>query len=132
MTHLKILHEAFIDQARRPLSFGKLPIIPLPGGAAIIPIDRWETIDSPKRLHKSYKFISNELRNTFVIELFKYETDVGHNAMIAIDEYKVTLDVYTKDISQITELDKEYAKYADVLFKDVVYNAIIKNELQSI
>ena len=59
MTHLKRLHESFIDKARRPMSFGKLPIAPLASGAAIIPVDRWETVDSPKRLHKAYKFISN-------------------------------------------------------------------------
>ena len=129
MTHLKRLHESFIDKARRPMSFGKLPIVPLASGAAIIPVDRWETVDSPKRLHKAYKFISSELRNAFVEGLFDYEKKVGHNAKLTIEEYKVTLDVYTKDIDQITELDKEYAQYADVLFKDIVYNVAVENEL---
>lgn len=129
MTHLKRLHESFIDKARRPMSFGKLPIVPLASGAAIIPVDRWETVDSPKRLHKAYKFISSELRNAFVEGLFDYEKKVGHNAKLTIEEYKVTLDVYTKDIDQITELDKEYAQYADVLFKDIVYNVTVENEL---
>jgi len=129
MTHLKRLHESFIDKARRPMSFGKLPIAPLASGAAIIPVDRWETVDSPKRLHKAYKFISNELRNAFVEGLFDYEKKVGHNAKLTVEEHKVTLDVYTKDIDQITELDKEYAQYADVLFKDIVYNAAVENEL---
>jgi pterin-4a-carbinolamine dehydratase len=129
MNHLKRLHESFIDKARRPMSFGKLPIAPLASGAAIIPVDRWETVDSPKRLHKAYKFISNELRNAFVEGLFDYEKKVGHNAKLVVEEYKVTLDVYTKDIDQITELDKEYTQYADVLFKDIVYNAAVENEL---
>ena len=129
MTHLKRLHESFIDKARRPMSFGKLPIVPLASGAAIIPVDRWETVDSPKRLHKAYKFISSELRNAFVEGLFDYEKKVGHNAKLTIEEYKVTLDVYTKDIDQITELDKESAQYADVLFKDIVYNVAVENEL---
>lgn len=129
MTHLKRLHESYIDKARRPMAFGKLPIAPLASGVAIIPVDRWETVDSPKRLHKAYKFISNNLRNAFVEGLFDYEKKIGHNAKITVEEYKVTLDVYTKDIDQITELDKEYAQYADVLFKDTVYNAAIENEL---
>lgn len=129
MTHLKRLHESFIDKARRPMSFGKLPIAPLASGAAIIPVDRWEIVESPKRLHKAYKFMSNDLRNAFVEGLFDYEQKIGHNAKITVEENKVTLDVYTKDIDQVTELDKEYAHYADVLFKDVVYNAAIENEL---
>lgn len=126
---LKLLHESFIDKARRPMTFGKLPISPLPNGAAILPTDRWEIVDSPKRLRKSYKFMTNELRNLFVENLFEYEKTIGHNAKITIEESKVTLDLYTKDVDQITELDKEYSKYADVLFKDVIYDTAIENEL---
>ena len=129
MNHLKIIHESFIDKARRQMSFGRLPIVPLVSGAAIIPVDRWKLVDSPKRLHKVYKFISNELRNAFVEGLFEYEKKIGHNAKMVIEEYIVTLDVYTKDIDQVTELDKEYAKYADILFKDIVYSVTIENEL---
>lgn len=129
MNHLKIIHESFIDKARRQMSFGRLPIEPLVSGAAIIPVDRWKLVDSPKRLHKAYKFISNELRNIFVEGLFEYEKKIGHNAKMVIEEYIVTLDVYTKDIDQVTELDKEYAKYADILFKDIVYSVTIENEL---
>ena len=119
---LSLLHESFIDKARRPMSFGKLPIEPLASGVSIIPVDRWETVDSPKRLRKKFKFMSNSDRNTFVSELFEYEKKVGHHGVITIDESEVTLDLRTKDIDQITELDKEYSKYADILFKDIVYN----------
>jgi pterin-4a-carbinolamine dehydratase len=129
MTHLKKLHEAFIDKARRPMTFGKLPIQPLENGLAIIPVDKWEIVDSPKRLRKSFKFVSNELRNQFVFGLFEYEQKIGHHAVITVSEYKVALDIYTKDIDLVTELDKEYAKHADVLFKDVVYSVSIENEL---
>lgn len=125
---LSQLHESFIEKARRPMSFGKLPIKPLESGAAIIPVDRWETVESPKRLHKTYKFVSNDMRNSFVEGLFDYEKKVGHNAKITIEEQKITLDVYTKDIDQITELDKEYAQYADILFKDIVYSSSTSND----
>ena len=129
MKRLSKLHEEFIDRARRPMSFGKLPIQPLESGVAIIPMDKWEIVDSPKRLRKAYKFASNELRNQFVLALFEYENEVGHHAIITVGEYKVTLDIYTKDIDQVTELDKEYAKHADVLFKDIVYSVSLENEL---
>jgi pterin-4a-carbinolamine dehydratase len=122
------LHEVFIDKARRPMSFGKLPIEPLENGAAIIPVDKWEKVASPTRLRKTFNFMSQEKRNEFVQGLFEYETKTRHNAMITVDEDKVTLDVRTKDVDQITELDKEYAKFADVLFRDVVYNLSADNE----
>lgn len=110
------------------MTFGRLPIKPLEGGTAIIPVDKWEVVESPRRLRKSYKFMSREKRNEFVASLFEYEIKVGHNATLTVDEEKVTLDLRTKDIDQITELDKEYASYADVLFKDVVYNSSKEDE----
>lgn len=128
---LSLLHESYIDRARQPDTFGRLPIKPLEGGIAIIPVDKWEVVESPKRLRKSYKFMSQKLRNNFVKNLFEYETKTGHNAVITVDEGKVTLDIRTRDIDQITELDKEYASYADVLFKDVVYNSS-EDEIQSL
>lgn len=122
------LHESFIGNARRPMSFGKLPIVPLESGAAIIPVNKWETIESPKRLHKTYKFFSKEMRNNFVASLFEYESKTQHHAMITINEDEVTLDIRTKDLDQITELDKEYALFADVLFKDMVYNPLVDEQ----
>jgi len=125
---LSTLHESYISNARRPMSFGRLPIRPIEGGIAIIPVDKWEKVESPLRLHKKFKFMSKELRNSFIESLFEYESKVGHNAKITIDENEITLDVRTKDIDQITELDKEYAKFADILFKDVVYSDSLGNE----
>jgi hypothetical protein len=122
------LHEAFIDRARHPMSFGKLPIEPLSSGAVIIPVDKWEKLASPTRLRKTFKFASQEKRNEFVQGLFEYEAKTRHNAMITIDEDKIVLDIRTKDIDQITELDKEYARFADVLFKDVAYSSSTENE----
>lgn len=123
MKKLSSLHEEFIDRSRRSMLFGKLPIKPLEGNVAIVASDKWEKVDSPLRLRKSYSFMSQEKRNLFVIELFEYEARIGHNATITVEEGKVVLDVRTKDVDQITELDKEYAKFADVLFRDVVYSS---------
>jgi len=122
------LHEIFIDKARRPMSFDKLPIEPLENDTAIIPVDRWEKVASPLRLRKTFKFMSQQKRNEFVQGLFEYETKTRHNATITIDEDEIVIDVRTKDIDQITELDKEYAKFADILFREIAYNLSIDNE----
>jgi pterin-4a-carbinolamine dehydratase len=104
------------------MTFGKLPIKPVEGDVAIIPVEKWEKLKSPTRLRKSFKFFSQDARNRFVKKLFEYESDTQHNATITVDEGQVTLDIRTRDLDQITELDKEYAKFADLLFKDIVYN----------
>ena len=52
-----------------------------------------------------------------------YERQVKHNAKITIDENEVMIQLTTKDVNSVTELDKEYAKFSDVLFRDLAYNA---------
>ena len=119
---LSRLHEEFIDKARRPMTFGALPVLPREKDVPVIAVNKWKKVDSPLRLRKTYQFMTQELRNQFVLGLFEYETKTQHNATITVDEGEVTLDVRTKDVDQITELDKEYAKWADELYKDVVYS----------
>jgi pterin-4a-carbinolamine dehydratase len=38
-----------------------------------------------------------------------------------IKEETIQVELLTKNVEQVTELDKEYAKYADDVFKDIVY-----------
>lgn len=119
---LSSLHENFIDKARRPMDFGRLPIKPIEGNIAIVPVDKWVFLKDPQRLKKTYKFLSIDNRNDFVIDLLDYEKSSGHNATIKIQDDSVELVLSTKNLDQVTELDKEYAKFADELFKDIVYN----------
>ena len=117
------LHEEFLDKARRPMTFGKLPVLPQTAEVPVVAVNKWKKVTSPTRLHKTFRFMSQETRNEFVSGLFEYEIKTQHNAMITVAEGEVTLDVRTKDIDQVTELDKEYAKWADELYKDVVYSS---------
>jgi len=121
---LQTLHEEFIGVARRPMNFDRLPVKPIEGDVAIVAVEKWKKVESPTRLRKTFKFSKQEARNRFIKKILAYEDETQHNAMITIDEGQVTLDVRTKDIDQITELDKEYARYADVLYKDTVYNPV--------
>lgn len=117
---LSRLHEEFIDSARRPMDFGRLPVMPRGRDVPVIATDKWKKSDNS--LIKTFKFISNELRNDFVRQLLIHEEKVGHNATFTIQSEIVTLTLQTRDVEQITELDKEYAKTADELYKDVVYS----------
>lgn len=116
------LHEEFMDKARQPMSFGRLPVLPKESDVPVLAAERWKKVASPTRLRKTFRFLSQEMRNEFVKELFQYESETQHNATITIEEGEVTLDVRTKDVDQITELDKEYARAADELYRDVVYS----------
>lgn len=117
------LHEVFIEKARRPMTFGKLPIKPIENDLAILPVEKWSKVDSPQRLRKKFRFRSQELRNEFVKEIFDYEIEKKHNATLTVDEDFVVVELRTKDIDQITEVDREFAKFLDELFKDIAYRS---------
>lgn len=102
------------------MDFGRLPVMPRGKDVPVIATDKWKK--SENSLIKTYKFISNELRNDFVRQLLIHEENVGHHATMTVQSETVTLTLKTHDVDQVTELDKEYAKHADELFKDVVYS----------
>jgi len=117
---LSRLHEEFIDAARRPMDFGRLPVMPRGRDVPVIATDKWKKSDNS--LIKTYSFISNELRNDFVRQLLIHEENVGHHATMTVQYEIVTLTLQTHDIDKVTELDKEFARHADELYKDVVYS----------
>lgn len=119
MKKLSQLHEEFIDNSRKPMSFGKLPVMPREADVPILPVDKW--INKDDSMVRNYRFMSDEIRNEFVMELLEREETVGHHAKMTIDKENVTLVLQTKDVQRVTELDKEYARFADVTYKDVIH-----------
>jgi pterin-4a-carbinolamine dehydratase len=120
---LRHLHEEFLDNARRPMSFGTLPVAPKPpADVPIVISNKWKKTDG--YLEKSYRFRLLKQRNNFLKELLNHEEEVKHHALMSIDEDTVTLRLQTRDIQTITELDKEYAKWTDELYRDVVYSQV--------
>ena len=120
MKQLRQIHEEFLDKARRPMDFGRLPILPRESDVPLITSNKWTKNDNS--LVKTYSFRFKDQRNDFVRQILIYEEEVGHHAVINIREDSVTLVLQTRDVEQITELDKEYSKASDELFKDVVYS----------
>ncbi len=123
---LERLHEQFIEMANRPMNFGALPVAPLRPSAPVIAVDRWKEADGA--LYKTYRFRRNEDRNDFVIQLLAYEARVEHHGQIRIEEGSVELKLVTRDVHRVTEIDREYARYADVLFRELVYSSRHENE----
>ncbi len=83
---LSRLHEEFIDAARRPMDFGRLPVMPRGRDVPVIATDKWKKSDNS--LIKTYSFISNELRNDFVRQLLIHEENVGHHATMTV-QYEI-------------------------------------------
>jgi pterin-4a-carbinolamine dehydratase len=120
MKQLQALHEEFIEKARRPMSFGRLPIRAKNVELPVVPMNRWERMGETKALVKKFQFRRPGDRNNFIRELLEYEEKTEHHADMQISEDFVNVRVYTKSIEKVTELDKEYADFADKAYKDIV------------
>jgi pterin-4a-carbinolamine dehydratase len=123
---LKLLHEEFIEKSKRPMQFGRMPINPKSIELPVVPMSKWEALHDPIRLSKVFIFKRVSDRNSFINELMNYESEVKHHANLTITEDKVQVQVFTKDLEKITELDKEYSKFADEIYKEI--SLIGKNE----
>jgi len=118
MKTLTDLHESFINKAREPIVKGILPVQPKEGFLPVVAVNTWKK--SEDYYVKKFEFRVQTHRNEFIKQLLEYEDEVNHNAKMVIDEGTVVLMLQTKDLKRITEIDKEYAKYADAAYKDVV------------
>lgn len=116
---LRNLHEAFINKAREPMIKGALPISPVEEFLPVVPMNTWKKTD--EYYVKKFEFRLQVQRDMFIKVLLNYEADVGHHAKMVINEGLVVLMLQTKDVKNVTELDKEYAKHADAVYKDVVH-----------
>jgi pterin-4a-carbinolamine dehydratase len=96
-----------------------LPIKPRETQTPVIPTSRWRELAGV--LCKTFIFKSLLERDQFVMEMLKYEQEKHHVALISILEDHVNIRVNTKNVDRPTNLDKEYAKFADMLYKDIAY-----------
>lgn len=114
---MKRLNEAFINRAREPMFKNELPIQPVENNRVpVIAVEKWKRVDG--KLTKSFRFTSMKERNAFIASLLEYEAEVEHNADMMISENAVVLFVWTKGVDVITEIDKEYGRFADMAYKD--------------
>lgn len=97
---------------------GTLPVDPVEAFLPVVPMNTWKK--SQDSYVKKFEFRLQEQRDMFIKNLLNYEADVGHHAKMVINKDLVVLMLQTKDVNIVTELDKEYAKHADSVYKDVV------------
>ena len=86
----------------------------------------WTTLQAPERIVKSFQFKHYKILKAFLSELIDYQEKLGHHAKIIVEGNIVTVESYTHNVEEITELDLELAKFADLLYQDVQYYFLTK------
>ena len=118
------MKEYFDDQSQlrdssdvsRMLSEGfekDMPIVPS--------VMKWKVVTDPERLMRRFEFSTKDILIDFLAKLFDLEDEMGHDAKITIDELNIDVEIYTRSIDCITDLDLEYIKKLDLIFEDVGY-----------
>jgi len=80
----------------------------------------WHTLESPHRLRKIIELYDSATLKFFVNELLDYEVQEGHNAKIMLEGTHVTVEVYTHDLNDITDIDRDYAQMVDSIYEDAI------------
>jgi len=78
----------------------------------------WHIVEEPRRLRKVIDLQFYNVLTFFITELLEYEESIQHHANITIVDKRVIIDVNTPSIDDITEIDREYAKFVDNLLID--------------
>lgn len=111
--------------ARVLITLRMLPIEPVERNTPVIAQNRWQQIERNDItfLKKTYEFRSLKERNLFINDLFLYEISTRHQAKITIedDSSNVTVEIHTKNVDVVTEVDREMASFLDLSYKDVCY-----------
>lgn len=116
----KQIMREFVDNNYEPIKTTKNieSIIKPTKRTILVPQNKW--LEKDNGIEKVFYFFDTKRRNRFLNFIFKYEEENKHHADILIKENYIKIRLKTKDINQVTELDKEFAKFADDSFIDVI------------
>lgn len=81
----------------------------------------WEHLEEPNRISKSFIFARSEQLKYFVSEILEVAEVKDHDIRILIDGKSVTVETYTHDLQDVTELDLQIARACDQIFRDSKY-----------
>lgn len=81
----------------------------------------WEHLDDPRRLSKSFSFSRMDQVSYFVAEILNVSEVKNHEVKILIEGRTVTIETYTHDLQDVTDLDLQIARDCDQIFRDAKY-----------
>ena len=84
----------------------------------------WQHLSNPKRLSKTFIFDNLLQRLFFINEIMKSAEQLQHDIKIVLESNTITIETYTHDMNDVTEIDLEIAKTADLIFKDAMYVSV--------
>ena len=112
-----IMREYFEDEPKRSSSMTilsenrQVPIVP--------DLIKWKRVSDPERMMRRFKFDTRQRLLDFLSLVFELEGEMNHHGRVVVDHLQVDVEVYTKTVDCITELDIEYTKAVSEIYEDV-------------
>ena len=79
----------------------------------------WRVVPTPNRLSRKFEFDEFSQLWMFLESLLEYQEEIGHHALLSVGPRYVNVEVYTHEVEDVTEIDKDYARMADEIYEDV-------------
>ena len=92
-----------------------------------LPIDAestsWEEVSdySKTSIVRSFAFERDKHTRFFVNEILKTSEEMMHHPLMTVERLKVTVELYTHDINEVSEQDLKLAKFIDEIYDDVKF-----------
>lgn len=108
----------FLNESIRNQDAVTVPSLDFP---VIVKTSTWEHLEDPNRISKNFSFTSSNQMRYFISEIFDIAETRDHDIKIVIEGKKVTVETYTHDLQDITDLDLLIARECDQIFFDSKY-----------
>lgn len=110
--YVQAARESTIPSSKGPVRLNREEHVP------VVPMNRW-VFEDKKRLRKCFVFENVDDRNQFLFQVIQYESLKKHYADIRVSEKVVEVCVQTKNLDSVGDIDKEFARTCDVIYKDI-------------
>ena len=112
----QLMNEYFEEPSRSTTVFGLLVEDSLP-----VKPDKfvWQVLKEPERFFRRFEFSDRRRLIDFVDEVLDFEDNLGHHGKLTINHQTIDIEVNTKTVETITNLDQEYVKGVDEIYHDV-------------
>ena len=83
----------------------------------------WNTFheDGHTLIAKTFHFKSDKHLLYFLNEVIRKSNEMNHHPKLIVEYQKITVESFTHDINDVTELDIDLTRYADEVYEDIVY-----------
>lgn len=116
LSNLLLLNEQLVEKAQK-MTFRPTIVIKPVKVSPIKAIKSW--VNDNGYLTKDFSFPNVEVRNRFAFRVLSYEEEKGHHGVLTISEKEIKISVTTRDLEKVTELDKEYARDVDLIYREL-------------